>query len=111
MPSAMMLALATIPAVLGLQLPGGVGKLPALGWNSWVRFPTDSILPVAYWHGFQNAYGCDIDETRILQAANAMKDKGFQAAGYEYVNSDDCWSQMTGRDAVTHQLLPNFTKW
>jgi alpha-galactosidase len=58
----------------------------------------------------QNAYGCDIDEARILQAANAMKDKGFLAAGYEYVNSDDCWSQMQGRDAVTHQLLPNFTK-
>ncbi|KAG9957535.1 alpha-galactosidase 1, partial [Aureobasidium melanogenum] len=39
-----------------------------------------------------------------------MKDLGFQTAGYEYVNSDDCWSQMSGRDAVTHQLLPNFTK-
>jgi alpha-galactosidase len=44
MSSAMILALATIPAVLGLQLPGGVGKLPALGWNSWVRFATDVVL-------------------------------------------------------------------
>jgi alpha-galactosidase len=44
----MMLALAAIPAVLGLQLPGGVGKLPALGWNSWVRLTSDSMLLVVY---------------------------------------------------------------
>ncbi|KAI4722603.1 hypothetical protein E4T48_01094 [Aureobasidium sp. EXF-10727] len=89
---ATILGLAAVPLVIGLQLPGDVGKLPALGWNSW------------------NAYGCDIDEARILQAANAMKDLGFQAAGYEYINSDDCWSEKQGRDAVTHQLLPNMTK-
>jgi len=28
--------LAALPAVLGLELPDGVGRLPALGWNSWV---------------------------------------------------------------------------
>lgn len=58
----------------------------------------------------QNAYGCNIDESKILQAANAMVSKGFQSAGYTYVNSDDCWSQQQGRDPETSRLLPNFTK-
>ena len=28
--------LAALPFALGLEKPGGVGRLPALGWNSWV---------------------------------------------------------------------------
>jgi hypothetical protein len=48
MPPALIFALATIPAVLGLQLPGGVGKLPALGWNSWVWPVTNSMLYMVY---------------------------------------------------------------
>ncbi|KAK5108535.1 hypothetical protein LTR62_008191 [Meristemomyces frigidus] len=77
----------------------GFARMAArLGWKA-------TGLPNYY-----NAYGCDIDETKILQAANAMVSLGFQKAGYNYVNSDDCWSQRSGRDATTHQLLPNFTK-
>lgn len=30
-----------------------------------------------------------------------------QDAGYEYVNLDDCWQIMTGRDPVTDQLIPD----
>lgn len=29
-------ALAVLPLASSLELPGEVGKLPALGWNSWV---------------------------------------------------------------------------
>jgi hypothetical protein len=47
-----------------------VGKLPALGWNSW------------------NAYGCNIDESKMLAAANQMVSLGLKAAGYQYVNID-----------------------
>lgn len=86
------LALALLPAALGLELPNNVGKLPALGWNSW------------------NAYACDVDQAKILQAANAMVDLGFKDAGYEYVVLDDCWSEMDGRDAVTSRIKPNMTK-
>ncbi|KAK0274546.1 hypothetical protein LTR35_011702 [Friedmanniomyces endolithicus] len=92
MSRATLLALAALPAVLGLELPGGVGRLPALGWNSW------------------NAYGCDIDSAKIMQAANAVVSMGFKDAGYNYVNSDDCWSSLDGRDPTTHQLVPNATK-
>lgn len=48
MSPALVFALATIPAVLSLQLPGGVGKLPALGWNSWVWLADGSIISIAY---------------------------------------------------------------
>ncbi|KAK5631163.1 hypothetical protein RRF57_006878 [Xylaria bambusicola] len=81
--------LLSTPAVLALQWPDGTGKLPALGWNSW------------------NAYHCDIDESRILNAANAIVEFGFKEAGYEYVNIDDCWSVKTGRDSKTKQLVPD----
>ncbi|KAI1201106.1 glycoside hydrolase family 27 protein [Nemania serpens] len=75
--------------VSALEWADGTGQLPALGWNSW------------------NAYHCDINETLILDAANAMVKFGFQDAGYEYVNLDDCWSVKSGRDSVTQQLVPD----
>ena len=29
-------AISILPAVLALERPDNIGKLPALGWNSWV---------------------------------------------------------------------------
>ncbi|KAK5746195.1 hypothetical protein LTR17_000929 [Elasticomyces elasticus] len=92
MARATIFALVVLPTVLGLELPGGVGRLPALGWNSW------------------NAYYCDVDQDKIMLAANAMVDLGFKDAGYEYVILDDCWSEMDGRDPITSRLVPNATK-
>lgn len=54
---ALVFAASTVSA---LEWADGTGKLPALGWNSW------------------NAYHCDINETLILDAANAMVEFGFQ---------------------------------
>ncbi|KAI1310163.1 glycoside hydrolase family 27 protein [Xylaria venustula] len=84
--TALFLSASTVSA---LEWADGTGRLPALGWNSW------------------NAYGCDINETLILDAANAMVELGFKDAGYEYVNIDDCWSVKDGRDNVTQQLVPD----
>lgn len=39
-----------------------------------------------------NAYQCDISEKLIIETAQLMKKLGLQAAGYDYVNLDDCWS-------------------
>lgn len=50
-----------------------VGRTPALGWNSW------------------NSFGCNVDEAMIRGMADAMVSSGMQAAGYEYINIDDCW--------------------
>ncbi|KAJ1303004.1 hypothetical protein OPQ81_011206 [Rhizoctonia solani] len=52
----------------------GVAKLPVLGYNTW------------------NFYQCDINEQLVIETATLMKKYGLQAAGYNYVNIDDCWS-------------------
>ncbi|KDR75050.1 hypothetical protein GALMADRAFT_140601 [Galerina marginata CBS 339.88] len=67
------------------------GKLPALGWNSW------------------NAYGGNINEAKVLAAANQFVSLGLKAAGYQYVNIDDCWAQMA-RDPNTKRMVPDATK-
>ncbi len=38
-----------------------------------------------------------------------MKSLGLQAAGYKYMNVDDCWS-LTNRDANGH-IIPDPEKW
>jgi Alpha galactosidase A/Alpha galactosidase C-terminal beta sandwich domain len=56
-----------------------MGVTPPMGWNSW------------------NTFECNISESLIEATADAMVSSGMQAAGYEYVNLDDCW--MNGRDS------------
>ncbi|KAI0665930.1 glycoside hydrolase [Trametes maxima] len=68
-----------------------VGKLPALGWNTW------------------NAYGCDINEDKVLAAASQFESLGLAEAGYQYINIDDCWPLKT-RDASTGRIVPDSTK-
>jgi alpha-galactosidase len=52
--------LGSIPVAQGLIEGSSVGKLPALGWNSW------------------NAYGCDISEDKFIAAANKLVDLGLK---------------------------------
>lgn len=85
------LALLVLPAVLAIERTNGVGRLPALGWNSW------------------NAYHGDINETIILETAQKIIDLGLKDAGYEYVNMDDYWSDLSGRDS-NGELVPDPTK-
>ncbi len=51
----------------------GLALTPPMGWNSW------------------NKFACNVDENLIRQTADAMVSSGMKAAGYEYVNIDDCW--------------------
>ena len=55
-------------------LQNGLARTPPLGWSSW------------------NAFGCGIDEEIIRGTADAMRDRGLLAAGYTYLNVDDCWA-------------------
>jgi alpha-galactosidase len=57
---------------------GILAATPPMGWNSW------------------NTFGCNIDELLIQGIADTLVSSGMQAAGYAYVNIDDCW--MDGRD-------------
>jgi hypothetical protein len=67
-------------------LNNGVGRTPAMGWNSW------------------NTFRCDIDERVVLEVAAAMPANGPRDAGYVYVNVDDCW--IKGRDEQGH-IVPD----
>jgi alpha-galactosidase len=60
---------------------------PPMGWNPWYQF------------------GCAINEQLIEQTAQAMVASGMAAAGYRYVNLDDCW--MAARRAADGSLQAN----
>jgi alpha-galactosidase len=44
-----------------------------MGWSTW------------------NAFGCAVDEATVRQVVDALISSGMAAAGYRYVNVDDCW--------------------
>jgi alpha-galactosidase len=54
-------------------LDDGLARTPPMGWNTFNRF------------------GCDINEQLVRESADAMVSSGMRAAGYRYVNLDDCW--------------------
>ncbi|MDB5054558.1 MAG: Alpha-galactosidase [Bacilli bacterium] len=68
---------ASIAPQKALALSNGLSITPPMGWNSW------------------NFYACNVDETKIKTAADALVSSGMKAAGYNYVVIDDCWQ--TGR--------------
>jgi alpha-galactosidase len=66
------------------QLPANhpaskLAQTPPMGWNSW------------------NKFACNVNEQLIRETADAMVSSGMKAAGYDYVNIDDCWQ--VSRDA------------
>ncbi len=70
--------LAAAGATLGVssvaaQTSSSLAKTPPMGWNSW------------------NKFGCNVSDKLIREMADAMVSSGMQAAGYQYVNIDDCW--------------------
>jgi len=61
------------------QTSAFLAPTPPMGWNSW------------------NKFGCNVSDKLIREMADAMVSSGMQAAGYQYVNIDDCWQ--VSRDA------------
>ena len=51
-----------------------LGTKPIMGWNSW------------------NTFGTKINAQLIMEMADALVEKGYKDAGYEYIIIDDCWS-------------------
>lgn len=68
---AMMLPLLTFTPAYALE--NGLSRTPPMGWNSW------------------NSFHCDVSAKLVEETADAMVASGMKAAGYVYVNIDDCW--------------------
>ncbi|MBU6269131.1 MAG: NPCBM/NEW2 domain-containing protein [Sphingomonadales bacterium] len=83
------------PAATGRwSLPSiGNAATPPMGWNSW------------------NAFGTDVDEGKVIGAAEAIVRSGLVARGYRYVNIDDGWwlkrRVADGRMIVRTSIFPS----
>jgi hypothetical protein len=71
----------------------GAAKTPPMGWNSW------------------NAFRTEVDEAKVMGAAQALVDDGLAKLGYTYVNLDDGWwrkRRLTdGRMIVRTSIFPS----
>ncbi|MCU1683206.1 MAG: Conserved putative secreted protein [Amycolatopsis sp.] len=76
--------------------PSTLADSPPMGWNSW------------------NKFNCNINEQVIRNAADAMVSTGMKAAGYTYVNIDDCWAEhdrdAQGKLVANHERFPSGIK-
>jgi len=59
-----------------------LASTPPMGWNSW------------------NKFGCDVSDKLIREIADAVVSSGMKAAGYQYVNIDDCWQVSRAEDGT-----------
>lgn len=66
-------------AQVGSDSQAQLALTPPMGWNSW------------------NKFACNVSEQLIRETTDAMVSSGMKAAGYQYVNIDDCWQ--VSRDA------------
>ncbi len=66
-----------------------LAKTPPMGWNSW------------------NTFGPNINEALILETADALVEKGYLDAGYEYLVIDDAWMM---RERQNGALVPDPVK-
>jgi alpha-galactosidase len=90
-----MVAAATFAVAVATPTPAsalnnGLAKTPPMGWNDW------------------NAFGCGVSEALVEQTAAYIVSSGLKAAGYQYVNIDDCW--MSSSRSSTGHLVPDPTK-
>jgi len=73
-----------------------LAKTPPMGWNSW------------------NKFHCDVSESLIMQAADALVSTGMKEAGYEYIVIDDCWQvsrDENGEIVVDKERFPHGMKY
>lgn len=58
-----------------------------MGWNSW------------------NHFSCNINETVILDTMNVLVSSGLAAAGYKYINMDDCWAGYRDKNGMKPEMM------
>ena len=69
------------------------GRTPPMGWSSW------------------NAFRTEVDEDKVIGAAQKLVDTGLAKLGYVYVNVDDGWwlkrRQRDGRLEIRTKIFPS----
>ena len=81
------ITLLILNAALAMRAPAQDPTLaltPPMGWNSW------------------NHFGCKVSDAVVRAAADAIASNGMKAAGYTYVNVDDCWQGERDAKGVIH---------
>jgi alpha-galactosidase len=71
--AALSISLSLLACAPASALDNGQARTPPMGWNSW------------------NTFHCAVSAPLVEATADAMVDSGMEAAGYKYVNIDDCW--------------------
>lgn len=61
-----------------------LAQTPPMGWNDWYQ------------------YGCKVSDAIVRANADALVRTGMKAAGYTYVNIDDCWQGIRDAKGVIH---------
>lgn len=72
-------------AALAMTAAAQVTELPTMGWSSW------------------NTFALNINDSLIMQQADAMAKSGLKDAGYQFINIDDGY--FGGRDKQTGRML------
>lgn len=78
-----------------LALDNGLALTPPMGWLSWQRFLCNTDCD-------KDPDNC-ISEKLYRDMADRLYEDGYLAAGYEFVNIDDCWMSKQ-RDPNTKRL-------
>lgn len=79
-------------------LDNGLALTPPMGWISWERFTCQTDC-------HSQPSNC-INEKLYQEISDRLKEDGYSAKGYNYVNIDDCWSEKQ-RDNKTGNLVPD----
>jgi len=78
--------LATLP-LLTFALDNGLARTPPMGWLAWERFRCNIDC-------VNDPENC-ISEKLFMKMADLLVSEGYAAAGYKYLNLDDCWPAKT----------------
>jgi alpha-galactosidase len=78
----LILAFVSVPGLRAQNT--GLARTPPMGWNSW------------------NHFACQVTGADVRSAADAISSNGMKAAGYTYVNIDDCWQGKRDEKGVIH---------
>ena len=94
-------------------LDNGLARTPPMGWMTWERFRcTADGGDVAGGGASQPSCAEDpencISERLVRQHAEIMARPEWRGAGYEYLNSDDCWENWSRSPGG--KLAPNSTR-